>query len=156
MASRVGCVDRPDAPAGMSVRPNPLPVALTMGLVTISLLNIVTAMSTRDPERSMFGRYTISNMRFVLLILASLGLTLVVTEIGFLQRIFDTVPLTGQQWGICLLITLIAVAIVEVAKFILRRTRWASTAAEKVDIRDLRPAPAAGVAAVPGAKDMAD
>ena len=45
------------------------------------------------------------------MILACLGLTLLVTELGFLQRIFDTTSLTAEQWGICLLAGLVALAL---------------------------------------------
>jgi Ca2+-transporting ATPase len=47
--------------------------------------------------------------------------TLIVTELGFLKRIFDTVPLTSSQWGVCLLAPIIYVAIVELMKLVERR-----------------------------------
>ena len=46
-----------------------LPIALTMGLVTLSLLHVVAAISTRDPERSAFGPHTFANRRFNVMIL---------------------------------------------------------------------------------------
>ena len=91
-----------------------------MGLVTLSLLHVVAAISTRDPERSAFGAHTFANRRFNLMILGCVGLTLLVTEIGFLQRIFGTTSLTAEQWGVCLLAVLVAIALVEIVKFILR------------------------------------
>ena len=55
--------------------------------------------------------------------LALLALILV-TEIGFLQRVFSTVDLTLAQWGICTGIALSLVVVEEVIKvFIRRRTR---------------------------------
>jgi Ca2+-transporting ATPase len=45
----------------------------------------------------------------------------VVTEVGFLQRLFDTVPLTGDQWLICIGAGLCIVVVSEVRKLILRR-----------------------------------
>jgi hypothetical protein len=62
-----------------------------------------------------------SNRRFVLLIGVATVATLIVTELGFLQRIFDTVPLTSSQWGVCLLGPIIYVAIVELMKLVDRR-----------------------------------
>ena len=97
-----------------------LPVALTMGLVSLSLLHVVAAISTRDPERSAFGPHTFANRRFNVMILACVGLTLLVTELDFLQRIFGTTSLTAEQWGVCLLAVLVAIALVEIAKYILR------------------------------------
>ncbi|HEX5164390.1 MAG TPA: HAD-IC family P-type ATPase, partial [Thermomicrobiales bacterium] len=113
-----------------------LPVALTMGLVTLSLLHIVAAVSTRSPERHILSRFTISNSRFLILILASVVLTLLVTEISLLQRMFDTVALTSEQWGICLLATGIVMVVLELSKVLLNRTGWASVAAASVDLEE--------------------
>ena len=74
-----------------------------MGLTTLSLMHIVAALEAREPTGTIFSRYTIANRRFVQLIGAALVLTFLVTELGPLQRIFDTVSLTSSQWGICLL-----------------------------------------------------
>jgi P-type Ca2+ transporter type 2C len=110
-----------------------LPVALTMGLVTLSLLHVVAAIGTRDPERSAFGPHTFANRRFNVMILACVGLTLLVTEIGFLQRIFGTTSLTAEQWGVCLLAVLVAIALVEIVKFILRHVGRGAAAATGVE-----------------------
>ena len=80
-----------------------LAVATTMGLTTLSLMHIVAALEVREPTETIFTRYTIANRRFVQLIGAALVLTFLVTALSPLQRIFDTVPLTSSQWGICLL-----------------------------------------------------
>ena len=79
-----------------------LVVATTMGLTTLSLLHIAAALEAREPTGTIFTRYTLANRRFVLLIGAALVLTLLVTELSLLQRIFDTVSLTSSQWAICL------------------------------------------------------
>ena len=46
---------------------------------------------------------------------------ILVTEIGFLQRVFSTVDLTLAQWGICLGIALSLVVVEEVIKVFIRR-----------------------------------
>jgi Ca2+-transporting ATPase len=98
-----------------------LVVATTMGLTTLSLMHIVGAMEAREPTGSIFTRYTISNRRFVQLIGAALVLTFLVTALGPLQRIFDTVALTSSQWGICLLGPMVFLAFAELGKLFLRR-----------------------------------
>ena len=97
-------------------------VATTMGLTTLSLMHIVAALEAREPAGSIFTRYTVSNRRFVQLIGATLVLTFLVTELGPLQRIFDTVSLTSSQWGICLLGPIVFVAIAELGKMLDRRS----------------------------------
>jgi Ca2+-transporting ATPase len=96
-------------------------VATTMGLVTMSLLHIAASLEWRDPYRSAFNRSTIANGRFNLLILTALALTLLVTTIPLLQRIFDTVDLDGDQWRVCLVAVIGYVVLAEVGKLIVAR-----------------------------------
>ena len=105
-----------------------LAVATTMGLTTLSLMHIVAALEVREADGTIFARYTLANRRFVQLIGAALVLTFLVTELAFLQRIFDTVSLTSSQWGICLLGPIAYVAIVELWKLVDRRSDRSSSA----------------------------
>ena len=98
-----------------------LAVATTMGLVTMSLLHIAAALEWRDPYQSVFSRSTIANGRFNVLLLAALALTLLVTTIPLLERIFDTVDLTGDQWRVCLIVVVAYFVVAELGKLILRR-----------------------------------
>jgi Ca2+-transporting ATPase len=98
-----------------------LAVATTMGLTTISLLHIVAAFEWRDPYRSVFHRDTFANGRFNLLALSALALTLLVTTVGALQRIFDTTELDGHQWRVCFIAVAGYLVLAEAGKFILRR-----------------------------------
>jgi Ca2+-transporting ATPase len=99
----------------------PLEVATTMGLTTLSLMHIIGAMEAREPTGTIFTRYTISNRRFVQLIGAALVLTFLVTALGPLQRIFDTVSLTSSQWGICFLGPIVFLGFAELGKLVDRR-----------------------------------
>ena len=96
--------------------------ATTMGLTTLSLMHVVAALESREPTETIFKRYTFENRRFMQLIGAALVLTLLVTSIAPLQRIFDTVFLTSSQWGICLIGPIVYVAIAEVVKWFDRRS----------------------------------
>jgi P-type Ca2+ transporter type 2C len=58
----------------------------------------------------------------VQLVLAALALTFLVTALGPLQRIFDTVSLTSSQWGVCLLDPIAYLAFAELWKLLDRRT----------------------------------
>jgi Ca2+-transporting ATPase len=97
-----------------------LATATTMGLTTISLLHIVAALEWRDPLRSVISLDTFANRRFNLLMLAALALAFLVTTIGGLQRIFDTVGLDGDQWRVCLIAVVGYFVLAELAKFVLR------------------------------------
>ena len=98
-----------------------LAVATTMGLTTLSLMHVAAALEAREPTETIFSRYTVANRRFVQLIAAALVLTFLVTELGPLQRIFDTVSLTSSQWGICLIGPIAFLVIAELGKILDRR-----------------------------------
>ena len=98
-----------------------LVTATTMGLTTLSLMHVVAALETREPTETIFKHYTFANRRFVQLVGAALALTFLVTALGPLQRIFDTVSLTSSQWGVCLLGPLAYLAFAELGKLFDRR-----------------------------------
>ena len=98
-----------------------LAVATTMGLTTLSLMHIVGALEVRETKETIFTRYTIANRRFVQLIGLAAVLTFLVTALGPLQRIFDTVALTSSQWGVCLLGPIVFLAFAELGKLADRR-----------------------------------
>jgi Ca2+-transporting ATPase len=97
-----------------------LAVATTAGLTVMSLMHIVAAVEWRDPDHSIFNFATIANGRFNTMVLLSLGLTLVATSIDLLNRILGTTPLTAQQWGVCLGVTLVFLVLSELMKVIVR------------------------------------
>ncbi len=98
-----------------------LAAATTMGLVTAALLHIAASLEWRDPHKTVFTRDTVANGRFNLLLLAALALTLLVTTVTGLERIFDTVELTGPQWRVCFLAVLAYLVATELGKLVLRR-----------------------------------
>jgi Ca2+-transporting ATPase len=104
-----------------------LVVTTTMGLVTVSLLHIIAALQWRDPYRTIFRREAFANGRFNLFMLTAVALTFLVTTIGGLQRIFDTVELDGDQWRVCLIAVAGYVAVAEIGKFVLRRLKYDAT-----------------------------
>jgi Ca2+-transporting ATPase len=99
-----------------------LEVATTMGMTTLGLMHIVAALEAREPEDTIFKRYTVENRRFVQLLGAALVLSLLVTTLSPLQRIFDTEALTAAQWGICLLGPAVFLAATELGKWFDRRS----------------------------------
>ena len=92
-------------------------------------MHIVAAIEVREPTGTIFKRYTIENRRFVQLVGAALVLTFLVTALSPLQRIFDTVPLTSAQWGICLLGAIVFLAAFELGKLIDRQGEQPETVA---------------------------
>ena len=80
-------------------------------------MNVIMAVITRDPEHTTFSMESIANRRFNLLVLACLVLTLLVTSLNILQRMFDTVSLSARQWAICLVAVAVTALVMEGGKF---------------------------------------
>jgi len=96
-------------------------VGATMLLTTLSLFHLVAALMSRDQQNTIFDRdampATAQLRRYGLALLA----TVAVTGMGFLQRIFDTVSLTFNQWSACSAIALSLLVVEELIKLVLRR-----------------------------------
>jgi Ca2+-transporting ATPase len=105
-------------------------VARSMGLVTFSLAGIFLALEINDDRQSVFGAETLENGKLLQMSLYALVATILVTEIGILQRIFDTASLSAGQWVICLVVASAIIWVTEVAKLILRRRDATAAAAE--------------------------
>ncbi|HEX5948358.1 MAG TPA: cation-transporting P-type ATPase [Actinomycetota bacterium] len=104
-------------------------VASTMLLTTLSLFHIAAGYLARDQRNTIFDREAIPGAtqlrRYGLALLA----TILVTTLGFLQRIFDTVELSFAQWWICIGFASSLVIFEEVTKFVIRRRERATRGA---------------------------
>jgi Ca2+-transporting ATPase len=101
-------------------------LARTMGITTFALANLFFSFTARDELRSVFSLETFDDRQFVVTSLMSAGAIILGTELGFFQRILDTIPLTGNQWLICIGAGALIVAVSEVRKFFLRRSAHAA------------------------------
>ena len=97
--------------------------AQTMAMVMFSVLSIPISLSLRHPDDTVFREETFSNRQLWLAYGWILLVLVLVTEIPLLQKIFETEPLTPQQWGICLITVVFFLFVSEIIKLILRLTR---------------------------------
>ena len=93
--------------------------AITMGYVVFCFFSIALALTTRSETQTIFSREFLPGWRQVGIYALSLFFVFLGTAI--LQGIFNTTPLTGEQWGICILFTASLIAVEEVIKFFMRR-----------------------------------
>ena len=97
------------------------PTARSMGLVTFALAGIFLALECNDDPGSVFSMATLQNGKLVQMCLFSVVATILVTELGLFQRIFDTVSLSANQWIICLVLASVIAWVMEVEKLVRRR-----------------------------------
>jgi Ca2+-transporting ATPase len=98
-------------------------VASTMLLTTLSLFHVVNGLSARDERASLFSSAGVPAMEQLRMYGLALLLALLVTEIGVLQRVFQTTSLSFELWIICIVVALSLLVIEEVTKFFMRRSR---------------------------------
>jgi Ca2+-transporting ATPase len=94
--------------------------AQTMAMVMFSIVHIPFSLSLRNPTETVFRRETFSNRNLWFAYGWVILAMILVTELGILQGIFDTVSMTRQQWGICFFVALLFLFAGEIAKLILR------------------------------------
>jgi Ca2+-transporting ATPase len=110
-------------------------VGATMLLTALSLSHLAVGLLARDQRNTIFNRAALPGptqlRRYGIALLA----IILVTTIGFLQRIFDTTELNLAQWGICVGIAASLVVIEELIKLVIRqRKRRRVTAAPQVSV----------------------
>ena len=100
-------------------------LARTMGLTSFALANLLFSFTARDKLRSVFNLDTFNDRTFLITTAMSIIAIVAATELEFFQRLLDTVPLTGEQWWICIGAGAVIVVVSEVWKFVLRRRETA-------------------------------
>ena len=104
-------------------------VAATMLLTALSLFHVAGALLCRDQQNTIFDRDAVPGVMQLRRYAVSLLAIVLVTSLDFLQRIFDTAPLTFTQWCICAGIAASIVVVEELIKLVIRHRVSASPAA---------------------------
>jgi Ca2+-transporting ATPase len=99
-----------------------MPMAITVGMVVFSVLNIALGLSARSETQTAFKLENFNDRRQLGLYAVSLLMTLLPTELAFMQRIFGTTSLSMHQWWWCFLAAFGWLLIDEVIKFFMRRS----------------------------------
>jgi Ca2+-transporting ATPase len=97
------------------------PTARTMGVTAFACANLFYAFCERDELQTVFSLDVLRDRKFLMFSGMSALAILLAPQLGLLNRILDTVPLTLRQWLICIVSGFAAVAVTEIRKLILRR-----------------------------------
>lgn len=95
-------------------------IAATIGFVVFGLFNVALGFSAHSEKETAFNRHILADRRQVALVVASLLLIMLPTQLAFLQRILGTTNLTGTQWLIAIGLGVALLLIDEVIKVVLR------------------------------------
>jgi P-type Ca2+ transporter type 2C len=93
----------------------------TLLLTTLSLFHLAAGLLARDPQHTIFDRATLPGAAQLRRYGFALTAIILVTELGFLQHIFDTAPLTFAQWAISLVLASTLIVVEELVKVGIRR-----------------------------------
>ena len=97
-------------------------IGRTMGVIVFSLANIWFALETSNEDRSIFSSETLENPTLLKAAGIAFIFTVIAAELGILNRILETVPLSAEQWAVCLVVSLVMIVIPEIKKLLKIRT----------------------------------
>jgi Ca2+-transporting ATPase len=103
-------------------------LAVTIGFVVFSLFNVTMGLNSRSETETVFQMNTVSDRRQLGLYGLALLLTWLPTEVGVTQRILGLIPLSRDQWLLCIGFAFALTLVYEIMKFILRRMHKQQTA----------------------------
>jgi P-type Ca2+ transporter type 2C len=88
----------------------------TMAFVGLGFFTVLNAYSSRSLDDSVLKMNPLSNKMLIIGMVASVLAIMAAIYVPFLQKAFDTVPLTTESWGLILTISLLMLVILEVMK----------------------------------------
>jgi Ca2+-transporting ATPase len=93
-------------------------IAQTMGVTTFALFRLFSSLETADEDESLFAGSIFANRPLLIATGLSLLTILLATELGFLQKFLGMVSLTGEQWLVCVGVSLSLIVVEEVRKLL--------------------------------------
>ena len=96
-------------------------IARTMGMTSFAIANLFYSFCERDEVDSVFSLDVLRDRKFLMFSGMSVLAIILAPQLGLLNRILQTRPLTVHQWLICIVPALAVVAVTEIRKAVLRR-----------------------------------
>jgi Ca2+-transporting ATPase len=103
-------------------------IAQTMGVTTFALFRLFSSLETADEDESLFAGSILANRPLLIATGLSVLTILLATELGFLQKFLGMVSLTGEQWLVCIGVSLSLIVVEEAKKLLKVRTEDTSAA----------------------------
>jgi Ca2+-transporting ATPase len=97
--------------------------ALTMAFSAFVFFQLVNSFCVRSGDETVFSRHSLSNRPLLWALAGVITMQVAIVQIGFFERIFDTVALTASQWGLVVAVPLSLLVVEEIRKVIVRARR---------------------------------
>ena len=104
--------------------------AYTLAFTLFVFLQMANALCVRAGDLSLFNRYTLTNRTLLVSVAAIVASQVVIVQVPFFEKIFETVPLTLAEWRTALLVPLVFIAVEELRKVGVRIWRRRGAPAE--------------------------
>ena len=108
--------------------------AYTLAFTLFVFLQMANALCVRAGDLSLFNRYTLTNRTLLVSVAAIVASQVVIVQVPFFEKIFETVPLTLAEWRTALLVPLVFIGVEEVRKVGVRLVRRRRTPAEVAEL----------------------
>ena len=99
---------------------NDVDQAMTMAFTTFVFFQLVNSFCVRTGNDTVFSRYSLSNRPLLYALAGVVVMQIMVVQLPFLQGVFETVPLSLQQWGWVLVTPLLLLVTEEIRKGVSR------------------------------------
>ncbi|WP_406656524.1 cation-transporting P-type ATPase [Methanolobus sp. ZRKC2] len=107
--------------------PSGTAIAATVGFVSFAMHTFSRGISASSETETSFNRDVIHDRNQVGLYGGTLLITILATELDFMQRILGTTSLSAEQWFVCIAAAIGILLIDEIIKFFMRRSRSHNT-----------------------------
>jgi len=97
--------------------------ALTMAFTAFVFFQLVNAFCVRVGDATVFSRHTLSNRPLLWALAGVVVMQIVIVQVVFFERVFDTVPLTLSQWGLVIVVPMSLLVVEELRKVVVRARR---------------------------------
>ncbi|CAB4549707.1 unannotated protein [freshwater metagenome] len=103
--------------------------AMTMAFTAFVFFQLVNSFCVRSGHDTVFSRYSLANRPLLYALAGVLVMQVMVVQLPFLQGVFETVPLSLQEWGWVIVTPLILLVVEE-----LRKAAWRARQAHKAPL----------------------
>jgi Ca2+-transporting ATPase len=97
--------------------------ALTMAFTAFVFFQLVNSFCVRAGDETIFSRHSLSNRSLLWALAGVVLMQVLIVQVSFFEKIFETVPLTLTQWGWVVVVPLALLVVEELRKLVVRARR---------------------------------